>query len=211
MQLSEMQTYVFERLGLSTTTDTALLTSTTLYLNVAVQELVGMYALKTASAALTLTAGTALVTLPTGWLRTLAISQGVGTVQPITDEEFAQKVAAGTATASRLLYYRQASGTQIEVAPTPDATMAAAGATIRYVPTPTALSAASDVPVDIPTPYHPLVCERVVALLAEEEGEPLLVQSAEARADRMEGRMRLFLARRVGQGDLAIPLQHYRR
>lgn len=209
MTFGDMQAYVLDRLGISTS-DTVLVTDIKLYLNTVVAELVARYGLKTGEAALTLTSGDPLASLPADWQRTLSIIRGGVTLQPVTTEELGAYRAAAL-TADGPLYYEQASGTQIRVVPTPDAAAAAAGATLLYVQSPATLVNSGDVASDVPAPYHPLVCERVVAMMAEEEGDPQVAALAEARAERLEDRLRGFLAQRVGPGSQDIPLKHYRR
>lgn len=210
MQLSEMQAYIFNRLGLSTTQDATLLTDVTTQLNENVREIVAKYDLKTTSAALTLTASQATVSLPADWTHTLTIRTPSRMVEPLTPREFDEYLLSSPS-ANGPAFYTLRSNALIEVSPTPDAAAVTAGATIRYGQVATLLALATDTPSDIPVIYHRLPCERTIASIAEEEGEPAIAQLAEARAERLEDRLRLFLGDREGVGDPNVPLLHYRR
>ncbi len=200
MTRAEIRAYVLARLSLSST-DTARVTSINTLIDQVYLRLAGKYRLKKATSSLTFTAGTATVTLPSDLMEILSIQRGTRSMQPIDEDRFAQLVGQEYQGVDPVSYYRVDLPT-IRVVPTPQTTNAAA-ATLHYVQAPTTLATGGDSasPASLPTQFHDLIAELVIAQVAMDEEEfGGHMAAASATASRLEGELALHMNVREGAG-----------
>ena len=195
MTLSEMQTYIRDRLTISSS-DTAKTTQITTTINQARYRLAAEFRLKETRATLDFTAATETVTLPSDVQEILSIYQGDYVLQPVTDQERAE-IAGSTASGGPQVYTVDGSSTTIRVSPLPATTVVAA-ATIYYVQRPTALAAAGDTPSELPTEFHDLLCEMACYRIALSEEDFDLARGAAVLAAELTEGLRGYMNRRGG-------------
>lgn len=208
MTRAEIRAYILARLSLSSA-DTSRVTTINTLMDQVYLRLAAKYQTTTATAALAFTSGTATVTLPTDLVEVLSIEKGKYTLIPVDADRYAE--LQGQAYTSDPLYYFRSGLLEIRIVPTPTATDAAA-ATCFYVQAPATLTAGGDSasPSAIPTQFHDLIAELVVAQVAMDEEEfATHASGALATASRLEAELRLHMNTRGGQGPRRVVSARY--
>lgn len=202
MTLAEARTYVWTRLGVSSGESSTVDSLLDRQLEIELARLVQRYRLSVTKGSLSYTSGNPVVSLPAGLTEILKLNLGEVTLEPVDWTTFAElSQAQDTPFASTgQIAYLQSGTASIRLYPTP--TVSASDLDIWYVSAAAAWSAAE--PTVLPTIYHDLPCERVVALLALIEEATDLAAIATARADQLEAEFRTFIGRRSGRSSNTV-------
>ena len=136
-----------------------------------------------------------VVDLPNDWQRTLQILEGNVALRPITALEYASTINGYY---GPRVYFPQPPE-RILVSPVPSASDAQ-GLTIIYVAQPDALVNDSDVPTALPSEYHDLLAELAIMRTYLAEEDPNMMQTAQAQASDIHGRLRAHMNMREGRG-----------
>lgn len=213
MTYKELQRSVFDRLGLAEPPWPVALQVRRL-LNTEYQRLVAEEDLSATKADLALVAADPLVTLPSDFLKILALRRGTGRMFLITADEFAQR--EGTNTASGLTtstdgpwYYMFEAPLRIRVQPTPT-TSDAAGIVAWYVNRPVPMSLDTDVPAALYGEWQDILIERVVLRQATSMGKTDLAAEARVTLGELMGSLVRVNNEREG-GTYQIPIAAYGR
>ena len=210
MLLSDATTYVTARLGISSGESGAVDALIAQQLDTEYQRLVLENRLVVDQTSLILTAGDPFVDLPDDLAVILRMRRGDVTLTPIDFDDFVE-LEGGNDTSGDVAGYAMAGTQRIAVTPVPGQNELA-GITLWYAtsaPTWTGTDGpgTSASPTALPTAYHDLPCERVVAFLALLDEAMDLALAAEARADRLESRLKAHLGRRAGMDSTTIAIR----
>ncbi len=200
MTLTEARTYVLSRLGV-TSGETDVVALVDAQLDLELQRIVLEHRLAVDVAELPLTADDQLVDLPPDVNTILKLNRGRTVLEPATWDAFASRAAGGDGAGDEPDIYLMSGSNRIRLYPTPGADDDE-GLTCWYSVTAEPWGATE--PTSLPRAFHDLPCERVVAFLALIEEDERLAAAADARADRLEGRLVRHLARRGGLGPSTI-------
>ena len=201
MTLDDARSYVRARLGVSSGESATVDALIDLMLDQEYQRLVLEYQLEVDVASLVTTADDPVVDLPNDLNAILKINQGDVTLTPVDPDTFSGLVAAGNGLDGEVAYMRNGAN-RIRIDPTP--TTSGSDLTCWYAAAADPWDTAAEEPVALPSAFHDLPCERVVAFLALIDEATDLAALASARADALEDRLRRHLGRRGGMGPSTI-------
>jgi hypothetical protein len=201
--------YVLDRLTIPSS-DTAKVGQVDQLINTFIYRVNADYNLTVASATVTVTASTGLVTLPSDFQKIVSLTQTTVSID-VTDELTFQArvaaIAAGTAASvtnpPTLAVFRPP--LTLATLPIPTANVSA---TLVYVQRPTP-PATDGTTIPLPVEYHDLIAELVVRRMALTEGEPAIAQIALDLANEMRQELGAIRTQQPGQAGWAIPLKGY--
>lgn len=194
MTLAELRTLVLNRLGMSSA-ETSVVSLIDSLLNEEYALLVAEERLAVERVSLVYTADDPLVHLPNGLLEIVSIATGDAVLRQTTREDMAQYGLGPADTGVAAYAFEPPNQIRLPWAPEENDND---GATLTYVPAPAEMTLDADEPEVVPSPFHRLLAERVIVILAGSEEEPFLVNHASAEADRLTRALRAHLGRRVG-------------
>lgn len=210
MDLAAATTYVQARLGVSSGESGVVDSLIGQQLDTEYQRLVLENRLVIDRAGLVLTAGDPFVDLPGDLAVILKMRRGSRTLEPIDFDDFTD-LEGSPDTSGDVSAYAMAGTSRIIVTPLPGEDENE-GLWLWYATsapswTGTDGPGTSASPDALPAAYHDLPCERVVAFLALLDEAMDLALAAQARADALEARLKIHLARRAGGGAPTIAIR----
>lgn len=207
MTLAEARSYVRARLGISSGESATLDDLIDLQLNIEYQRIVLQFGLEVTVATLVTTADDPVVDLPDDINEIQRINCGDMPLEEIGPDEFASLSAgavSGGSSGTAYTYMRSGSR-RIRIFPTPAAD--GADLTLWYSQEAEAWSTADQAPESLPSAFHDLPCERVVAFLALIDEATDLAVIATSRADALEEKLRRHMGRRGGMALSSITIR----
>ena len=209
MTFADALSYVRARLGVSSGESATVDALIELQLDLEYQRLVLEYELEVESASLITTADDPVVDLPDDVTSLLKIYRDDVVLEPVDPDTFARLVAgSSTSGATEPEAYMRSGSRRIRVWPTPGEN--GTDLTAWYAASATTWGDGvgdDDEPLSLPSAFHDLPCERVVAFLALIEEATDLAMAASARAEQLEARLARHLGRRLGLGSATISIK----